>query len=161
MDLETRLGTLATGTEAVAERLARAVGASGTAALSRFARFGVVGVVATVIYAVLTLTLAPHMSAALASLLAYCTGAVFSYTGHKFFTFVSTGGHRQEAPRFLMLTGFGIFLSWAVAGLLSDWNDVPVAVPVTVNCVAIPTINFLAMRYWVFARGRRPSDGST
>lgn len=136
--------------------LGAAAWAEGTGA--KLFRFAAVGVLSTLLYAALTLTLSATLPTGVASVLAYCAGAAFSYAGHKFFTFVSTGTHRVEAPRFAVLTVAGLTFSFVTAALLSDLLGLPASVPVALNCVAVPALNFLILNRWVFeARyGRQP-----
>jgi putative flippase GtrA len=127
-------------------------GASGFARLGRFA---VVGVGATLLYGVLAIALLRAgpvaTNPAAASLAAYVVAALFSYAGHKFFTFVSNGSHTFEAPRFAALTLFGLVLSWVLPALLADRLGLPAEVPIALTCVLVPLINYVVLGRWVFA----------
>ncbi|RWM02352.1 MAG: GtrA family protein [Mesorhizobium sp.] len=126
------------------------------ASLKLLARFGSVGIVATILYAALVAVFAGSERIGLgpvqASLAAYAAAAVFSYLAHKFFTFMSAGSHRTEAPRFLLLTATGLAVAYAAPSLLTETFGLPLFVPVLLTCLVIPALNFLMLDRWVFAR---------
>lgn len=127
--------------------------------VARLGRFGIVGCASTLVYAAVTLAIAGGaLSAAAASVLGYCAGAVVSYSGHKFFTFASAGAHRFELPRFALLTLSGFGFSVLTSALLSDRMGLPLRIPVIINCVAVPAVNYVIMRSWVFAAASPPRD---
>jgi putative flippase GtrA len=132
---------------------------------ARLGRFAVVGVGATLVYGVLAVALTRggpgEANSAAASFAAYLIAAIFSYAGHKFFTFVSSGSHAFEAPRFAALTLFGLVLSWLLPALLADRLGLPPEIPIVLTCVLVPVINYVVLGRWVFAsiagaRGRMP-----
>ncbi|MEX0955309.1 MAG: GtrA family protein [Rhizobiaceae bacterium] len=126
--------------------------------LRRITKFISIGVTATILYAACAglLAVGPLARApAAASLLAYVIAALFSYAGHKFFTFMSAGAHRIEAPRFAVLTLFGVAISYALPTLLTVRLGLPVAVPILLICMFIPAVNFVVLGRWVFS-GREP-----
>lgn len=133
--------------------------------LKLLARFGSVGIAATVLYAVLAAVFAGSERIGLgpveASLAAYAGAALFSYLAHKFFTFMSDGSHRSQAPRFALLTATGLAVAYAVPSLLTVKLGLPLVVPVLVTCVVIPALNFLVLDRWVFAERRRKDGEST
>jgi putative flippase GtrA len=135
---------------------AAAVSETNAEAVSRPARFVVVGLAATLLYAVCAATLSAGETApmrpAAASVLAYVFAAIFSYLGHKFFTFMSGGAHRFEVPRFIALTALGLAVSYVLPVVMSESLGLPVQVPVLLTCVLIPVVNYLVLRHWVFAR---------
>ncbi len=92
---------------------------------------------------------------AAASLFAYAVAATCSYLGHKFFTFMSGGSHAFEAPRFAVLTGFGLALSYLFPAIVSGQFGMPVAIAIFLTCVLIPVINYVVLGRWVFS-GRTP-----
>jgi putative flippase GtrA len=118
-------------------------------------RFGLVGVLATVLYALLASALmSPEwigFSAVPASLAAYAAAALFSYFAHRAVTFMSRGRHRREAPRFLLLTATGLAVAYCAPALLTGLFGLPGIVSILVTCIAIPVLNLIVLRLWVFA----------
>ncbi|RUT98940.1 GtrA family protein [Mesorhizobium sp. USDA-HM6] len=133
------------------------------AGLRLLARFGSVGIVATILYASLAALFGGSkwigFAPVEASLAAYAAAALFSYLAHKFFTFMSAGPHRSEAPRFLLLTLTGLAVAYAAPSLLTVKLGLPFVVPVLVTCVVIPALNLLVLDRWVFAERRQRDDG--
>ncbi|RUW34111.1 MULTISPECIES: GtrA family protein [unclassified Mesorhizobium] len=119
----------------------------------RLSRFAVIGGAATLVYALCALLLSGGgraLSATSASVIAYVIAGVFSYAGHKYFTFVSAGAHRFELPRFLLLNAMGLAIAAALPGLLTGRLGMPAAVPVLLTCVAVPLVNYIMLGRWVF-----------
>jgi putative flippase GtrA len=131
--------------------------------LQRLSRFAVVGMVATAIYAICAMMFMrweTRLTPAEASFLAYVLAAIFSYVGHKFVTFMSSGCHRFEAPRFAILTLSGFAVAYTLPQILTVRLGLPHAVPVLVTCVVVPLVNFVMLDRWVFsAMSAREADG--
>jgi putative flippase GtrA len=129
--------------------------------LKLLTRFGLVGIAATLTYAVLATIFMKwdriEFTPVQASLAAYAAATVFSYLAHKYVTFMSSGSHRSEGPRFLLLTSAGFAVAYAVPALLTGKLGLPPAVPVLVTCVLIPAFNLLVLDRWVFAE-RKPDQ---
>lgn len=107
---------------------------------------------ATGLYAAVALCLSfCGLRVTLASFAAYLTAALFSYAGHKYFTFVSEGAHLFEAPRFILLTLVGLAVSLLLPALLSGLLGLPAQVPIVATCILIPLVNYVVLRHWVFA----------
>jgi putative flippase GtrA len=125
----------------------------------RLLRFGSVGVASTLIYAALgwSLTVGARLGAAPASVLAYALACVFSYFGHKGFTFRSSAAHAVEAPKFIAAAAVGLAIASAAPLILTDGLHLPPIVAIAFTCVAVPAINYLILDLIVFAR--RPDDG--
>jgi putative flippase GtrA len=122
---------------------------------SEITRFGLVGIAATVLYATLALALTHWFFASVpASLIAYAAAATFSYLAHKSITFFSTGAHRLEAPRFVVLTAVGIAIAFAAPLILTDMLALRPIFAVLLTCLLVPVVNFVVMDRWVFA-GRK------
>ncbi len=127
----------------------------------RIVRFGIVGVGSTLIYAVLAwiFTVRLEMPAVVGSILAYCCGAVFSYTTHRRVTFRSTQSVRQEAPRFAGIS----FAGWIVAIIspliLTNAWGLPPIVAIVFASVAVPILSFIGMERFVF-RLRQPATAA-
>lgn len=123
-------------------------------------RFGLIGIAATALYAALAIVFMNRewvgLTVVQASLAAYAAAALFSYLAHKFVTFVSSGRHRTEAPRFLLLTATGLAVAYITPALLTGMLGLPGIVPLLVTCILIPVLNLLVLHRWVFAE--RKSD---
>ena len=89
-----------------------------------------------------------------AGLLALLPCLALSYTGHKFKTFRSEGKHRDEAPRFIGLALAGLTLNASVPSL-AQRVGAPPAVGFAFVSAAIPVVNLILMRLWVFQRDQR------
>lgn len=129
----------------------------GIAALAnwRVSRFALIGGASTLIYAACASALSgvggrEVLSPVAASIAAYGIAAVFSYAGHKYFTFVSRGAHALELPRFLALTASGLAVATAAPGILTGMLGLPPAVPILFTCIAVPVVNYVVMGRWVF-----------
>ncbi|RWB26161.1 MAG: GtrA family protein [Mesorhizobium sp.] len=127
----------------------------GTLAPRRLLKFASVGLAATVLYAfcasLFTSAGSTYLPPATASVAAYSVAAIFSYLGHKFFTFMSAGSHQFEAPRFAVLTGFGLAIAYLLPLLLVGQFGLPVAIPILLTCVLIPVVNFVVLERWIFS----------
>ena len=97
-----------------------------------------------------------YLPPATASVAAYAVAAIFSYLGHKFFTFMSAGSHQFEAPRFAVLTGFGLAAAYLLPMLLVGRFGLPVAIPILLTCILIPVVNFVVLERWIFSGSVRP-----
>lgn len=136
--------------------------ASDLRASYRLVRFLVTGVGATLLYAFLAevFSAALPMNPALGSVLAYALAAIFSYAGHKYFTFASGGAHRFEVPRFLILTLVGLAISFALPAVLSGWLGLPMRIPVGLTCILVPLVNYIVLRHWVFGQATLRQEAS-
>ncbi|MET3578747.1 putative flippase GtrA [Mesorhizobium robiniae] len=126
-----------------------------TLAPRRLLKFASVGLAATILYALCAGLFASagsrYLSPALASVAAYAIAAIFSYLGHKFFTFMSAGSHQFEAPRFAVLTGFGLAAAYLLPMVLVGQFGLPVAIPILLTCILIPVVNFVVLDRWIFS----------
>jgi putative flippase GtrA len=126
----------------------------------RVLRFATIGIGATFLYAGLSLFLEEvfDLSSIGASITGYAIAASFSYLGHKYFTFLSAGEHREEVPRFVVtvLTGLGIatiapfFFTYFLG--LASW------VAIAFTCIVIPATNLVVLDRWVFSNQRAKDD---
>lgn len=132
--------------------------AMGRSEPARILRFAAIGGVSTLIYAVLTLALsALHgfgMPVTIASIAGYGAGAVFSYCGHRFVTFMSDGAVGFEIVRFACATALGFLLSVGLAVILADVAGLPPLVPVAIASILVPVLNFIILRKFVFVAAR-------
>lgn len=122
---------------------------------ARILRFAAIGGLSTVIYAVGTLALSDRfgLPAAVGSVVAYGAGAVFSYCGHRFVTFMSDGAVGFEIVRFACATAAGFLLSVGLAAILTDLAGFPSSVPVALVSILVPVLNFVVLRKFVFVGG--------
>ncbi|MBZ9991769.1 GtrA family protein [Mesorhizobium sp. BH1-1-5] len=126
---------------------------------ARILRFAAIGGISTLIYAVVTLALSDRhgfgMPATTASIAGYGAGAVFSYCGHRFVTFMSDGAVGFEIVRFACATAIGFLLSVGLAVALADIAGLPALVPVAMACALVPVLNFVILRKFVFTAAMR------
>lgn len=119
------------------------------------ARFLIIGLGATLLYALLAAVFSmgetPLMRPASGSVLSYVIAALYSYAGHKYFTFASSGAHRFEAPRFFVLTLLGLAVSFLLPAVLSGILGLQAQIPIVLTCLVIPLVNYVMLRHWVFA----------
>jgi putative flippase GtrA len=157
----------ATNPEAILDRAADTPSAAGwliawdtgRSESARILRFVAIGGVSTLIYGVLTLALSDRhglgLPATFAAMGGYGAGAVFSYCGHRFVTFMSDGAVGFEIPRFAVANAIGFLLSFALAAVLTDLAGLSPSVPVALSCVLVPALNFVILRKFVFATASR------
>jgi putative flippase GtrA len=130
-------------------------------AQARFAellRFAAVGGGAAAIYLAAATGLAVlGRPLAASSAVAYLLGGVFSFFGHRAFTFGSRGRVHVEALRFALLNLVGFLVALGAPVALTDWLGAQPAWAMGAACVIAPTINYLAMRSLVFAKERLPA----
>ncbi|RWM10294.1 MAG: GtrA family protein [Mesorhizobium sp.] len=121
---------------------------------ARVLRFVAIGGLSTLIYAAGTLALSGRhgfgMPAGIASVIAYGAGAVFSYCGHRFVTFMSDGAVGFEIARFACATAIGFLLSVGLATIFADLAGFPASVPVVLASILVPVLNFIILRRFVF-----------
>ena len=124
-------------------------------------RFGLVGATATGLYAVLATAFSKVDSIGLApvqaSVAAYSITALFSYFAHKSITFGSSGSHRSEGARFVLLTASGFAIACGTPALLTVGLGLPSIIAVLATCFAIPAVNLFVLDRWVFAK-RKPDQ---
>ncbi|TIO76107.1 MAG: GtrA family protein [Mesorhizobium sp.] len=122
----------------------------------RLSRFAVIGVSSTLVYGVCALLLsgggtrAALLPATLASVVAYAIAGLFSYAGHKYYTFMSAGDHTFELPRFLLLNAIGLATAIALPVVLTERLGMPAAIPVVLTCISVPLVNYIVLGRWVF-----------
>lgn len=126
------------------------------AAPSEIWRFIIVGGASTVLYAALTLAFErADIALAPASAISYFAAGVFSFLGHRAFTFASHGFWLGEAARFAALNLAGLLAASAAPSILTNRFGLAPSYVIVVVCVTAPAINYLAMRSLVFCRARR------
>lgn len=141
-----------------------ASGAAGSGAAGQAGRFALVGVVNTLIdlllFAALSLVGWPLL---LANLVSTTAGMTFGFFAHRSFSFRSAASVRESAPRFVVTTGFGLWVIhpiviWVVGAVLvalfgaSSISEV--WLPKLAAIAAGMVWSFLAYRLFVFAEPR-------
>ncbi len=118
----------------------------------RLLRFGLVGIVATVLYAVFAwlFTVPAGLPAVVASILAYCLGALFSYSAHRRITFRSDRPVMQEVPRFAGVSLIGWIVAILSPLILTNGWGLPPVVAIVFASVAVPVLSFIGLERFVF-----------
>ena len=144
----------------VAERLGRVSADAGGGRLGmQVVMFALVGVASTTAYAVLYLWLRDTMVAQAANLLALLLTAVANTAANRRFTFGVRGPEHVLRHQVQGLVIFAIGLAvtsaalWLVDTSGTNHHGVEVAVLTTAN-LFVTVMRFVAMRVWVFVRGR-------
>ncbi|MCC2095454.1 MAG: GtrA family protein [Hyphomicrobiales bacterium] len=125
----------------------------------RVVRFGIIGIGSTLIYALFAVILhyLANVPTVAASFAAFCCGAVFSYFGHRIFTFHDTGRIGRSVPRFigvnLLGNGIAIGLPWVV----SDMLQYPAMLSIVLVCIVVPVMNYVLLKSFVFHKGHSGS----
>ena len=116
----------------------------------RSARFALVGVAATVMHGgTLGLLSGPaQLSPLAANTAALLASALFSYLGHRSFTFRSTTTHSKSLVRFLaQLAGSWVVTSAIAVALIPVFGGWPVSALIV---VLVPCLNYLVYARWTF-----------
>ena len=126
--------------------------------LRRVVRFGAIGITALVVYSSLYATLAEttHFSAIPISMIAYATGMVVSFVGHKYFTFGVAGNIRAQIFKFVAWHSVCLFVTVLITGLVVDTLRWPYGVGILIVDMAIPLLSFLALKLVVFKDKSNP-----
>lgn len=119
--------------------------------LLRLATFATIGAAATVGYAIIAESLAfLGMNPVPASLIAYGMCALWSYLGHKRFTFASAAPHSIAAPRFVVATAAGALVAAGMPMLFAQFFGASPYFAVLATCLLAPIISFVASQCFVF-----------
>ncbi|WP_353643947.1 GtrA family protein [Mesorhizobium sp. WSM2239] len=118
-----------------------------------------VGVAATILYFVLasSTSVILQVSPSISSVVAYLLSAVFSYCGHKYLSFTSSGAHTIEAPRFVVTTTLGLLIAYLLP-LAAERMGLPHFVAYAAVCLVVPMVNFVLLKRWVFRIGNSPHE---
>lgn len=117
-----------------------------------FVRFGIVGIASTFIHvAVFSLLVELFVVAPVAaSVPAFFTAMLASYSVNHRWTFGAQGSHSVHLPRYAVvaLTGLGlnVLITYVVVNLLGYWYGLALAVVVTV----VPAATYMLNRNWAF-----------
>jgi putative flippase GtrA len=132
------------------------------AAAARLLRFAVVGFAAMAAYAlaVTLLTFAGVRPQWLASGMAYAIAAVWSYVGHRRFSFRSDAPHAVAGPRFVVATAIGQGLAVAIPALVTDLGGYPGHLATLAVCIVCPLASFVLHSCFVFPEDRPAKEAS-
>ena len=123
----------------------------------RLLRFGFVGLLASATYAGVTFGLLDAGVAFLPStVFAYMASFLVSYFGHFYFTFRTNVQHRSVLAPFLSVSALSFVVTFLLNWAFDHFGRFPHWVAVATVLVVIPTINYVAHRFWVFTP--RPSQ---
>jgi putative flippase GtrA len=119
--------------------------------LLRLGTFATVGVAATIGYAIIAESLAfLGVRPALASVIAYGICGLWSYLGHKRFTFTSAAPHSIAAPRFVVAAAAGLLIAAGAPLLFARFFGPSPYFAVLATCVVAPVVSFVASQNFVF-----------
>lgn len=115
-------------------------------------RFGIIGIASTLLYAIIALVFAysTAMPAALASLIAYAICGVFSYLGHRLFSFKSKAPVGKSTASFVVVGMLGYVIGVGVPWVGSDIMGYQPVISIALVCVLIPAMNFVLLNWFVF-----------
>jgi putative flippase GtrA len=131
-------------------------------AAGKLLRFTVVGLAAMAAYAVAVTALAalglkPQW---LASGCAYAIASIWSYVGHRRFSFRSDQPHAVAGPRFVIATMTGQAIAIAIPALITDLAGYPGHLATIAVCIVCPAVSFLLNSSFVFPDRPRATDMS-
>lgn len=115
-------------------------------------RFGLVGILATtihitVVWTLLSTTLLPVL---VANTIAFASVFGVSFAGNYLWTFGSPGSPRKTIVRFLTISAGAFFLNSVLLGAILKMGWLNPTLAVVGSAAVIPTITFLASRFWGF-----------
>lgn len=113
-----------------------------------------VGAANSLIYALATVvyTECVGIGATIASGLGYATAVPLAYLGHRRLTFNARGEAGRQFVRFIVTHGVGFLLAIGVVWILTDVFEYPIWMGVSGAILAVPSVSYLVMDRWVFAR---------
>jgi putative flippase GtrA len=125
--------------------------------MARLGRFTLVGLAAMAAYAVLVTAFGAFglTPAWLASGAAYAVAAVWSYIGHRRFSFRSDAAHRVAGPRFAVVTAVGQGLAILIPAVISDIAGHPAYLATLAVCIVCPGVSYALNSAFVFAGAQR------
>lgn len=90
------------------------------------------------------------MPVALASLVAFGAGAVFSYFGHRLFTFRSKAAHGRSLSRFAGVNALAYATATGLPWILCDRMGFAPLAGILAVCIVVPVMNFTLLNFYVF-----------
>jgi putative flippase GtrA len=120
----------------------------------QFLTFALIGAVGTAVHYAMLVALieAWGVNATLATTVGFACGAAVNYTLNRRFTFASERSHQAALPQFLAVAALGAALNYAVFEALTDWPSVHYLVAQAIATGLVLVWNFVANRYWTFAK---------
>ncbi len=125
-------------------------------------RFLLVGAAATCAHYVVALISASAINLYAANLLGYLMAVAISYFGHQRFSFrlaAETVSHREQLPRFVLVSLSSLALSYLVLLLMREAFGAPAWLSLAAAVGLVPMYTFLANKHCVF-RARTPAPGN-
>ncbi len=125
--------------------------------LAQLIRFGLVGGLATLTHVLVAITVRALFQAPpqAANLVGFAAAVVLSYLGHARFTFGVDTQSGAQAWRFVMLSGLSLLLSSGAVWMITDRLGYPFPLAMAAVTVLVPVGSYVAMRFWVFAEGKK------
>ena len=115
-------------------------------------RFCSIGLFVAALYIVLFIGLTAFgLPVTLANSLSFLTSVVCQYFGQTVWTFRKPAKDRSQTIKFASMIIFGFTYSTlitSVAAVVYDWDE---WISATIVVATLPAINFLMMRFWVYA----------
>lgn len=121
-------------------------------AAAKLIRFGIIGIAATLIYFLSDVFFVhvAHMSAGLASFMAYLLALPVSYFGQSRFTFRSRGDSRRQQWRFAFISIIGIMISYVTSQIAVHHYHIDPAWGALVTVALVPLVSYICFDRWAF-----------
>ncbi len=123
-------------------------------------RFATIGLLATAIHITVAYFAESYgaLSPQLANLAGFIAAFLISYIGHLRYTFQRQGGSDRYFRRFLILSAFNFVASSYVIYALTVKLGVDFLWALTVVAVVVPSISFIAAKFWAFNEAVQDND---
>jgi len=127
----------------------------------QFLKFALIGGLATATHVLVALGAfyAAGLGAFSANLAGFACAWLVSYAGNRAWTFAATQSHSVTAPKFLAVSLAGLVLNQAIIYVACDVAALPFWFGLAIVVAAVPVLQYLAARHWVFAGPHRPAAG--
>ena len=119
---------------------------------AKLLRFGIIGITSTLIYSI-SFPLyfeVLGISTALASAAAYLTAMIFSFMGHKKYTFKNKSEYPRQIKRFLIMSAFGFLLAVVIMEVVVHRFGFHYFAGIVLVDLAVPAVTFIIMQIYVF-----------
>ncbi|KDA00642.1 polysaccharide biosynthesis protein [Hyphomonas polymorpha PS728] len=117
-------------------------------------RYAITGACVALLYAGLyfLMTRLAHWDRVPASAVALVCAVCLQYFMHAVFTFRRTWKDQQQAARFVITVGTGLFVSHGVTAWAAPALGIPEAASLVLIMLVLPLVNLVIFGLWVFAR---------
>jgi putative flippase GtrA len=117
-------------------------------------RFGFVGALSSLLFAAVTAALISwiRIDPKLASVAGYFVSMPLNFAGNRRFAFKSENALPDDLRRFVLLHICGILITVFATGAAVDIFRLHYAFGIVAAIVVVPSMNFVAMNWWVFRR---------